>query len=227
MPLIATRLYLIRHGETSLSGDEVFGGSTDVDLNERGRRQISCLASRLAPENITAVYCSDLRRAIESASIIAEAHQLTPQIRPGLREIHHGQWQTKMMAEIAQHFPDEYAAWQEDPFTYAPPGGESGLMVLANTLPVIREIVLEHSGESVAVVCHETPLKLIIGSILGIDLRHFQNRLVQSPGNLNIVEYINPVTTRLLVLNDISHYSDHFTSGQGSIPDPPGKSPGE
>jgi len=181
-----------------------------VDLNEQGRWQIRCLASRLAAENISAVYCSDLRRAIESASILAESHQLMPQIRPGLREIYHGQWQTKMVAEIARRYPDEYAAWQEDPFNFSPPDGEAGLNVLAKSLPVIHQIVLEHAGQSVAVVSHETPLKLIIGSILGIDLRVFQNRLVQSPGNLNIVEYTNPATTRLLVLNDISHYSDHF-----------------
>ncbi len=220
--MIATRLYLIRHGETSLSGDEIFGGSTDVDLNEQGRWQIKCLAGRLANQNITAVYCSDLRRAIESASMLAEPHQLTPQIRPGLREIYHGQWQMKMVAEIAQRFPNEYAAWQEDPFTFSPPDGESGLKVLANTLPVIREIVHNHSGQAVAVVSHETPLKLIIGSILGIDLRVFQNRLVQSPGCLNIVEYIHSVTTRLLVFNDISHYSDHFPSRQGDLSDPNG-----
>jgi len=203
-----TRLYLIRHGETEFSGDDIFGGSKDVDLNGEGRRQINCLARRLSNENIAAIYCSALRRAIETASILAEPLKLTPQIRMGLREIHHGHWEPMKEVEVMRCFPEEYAAWQEDPFTFAPEDGETGLEVLTNALPVIREIVTNHSGQTVAVISHEATLKLILSSVLGIDLRVFRDRLALSPGSLNIVEFYNPVTTRLVLFNDISHYSE-------------------
>ena len=71
-----TRLYLIRHGETNLSAEDRFSGGTDVDLSEEGRWQISCLARRLADDNISAFYCSPMRRTIETASIIAESFNL-------------------------------------------------------------------------------------------------------------------------------------------------------
>ena len=95
-----TRLYLIRHGETNLSAEDRFSGGTDVDLSEEGRWQINCLARRLADDKITAFYCSPMRRTIETASIIAKSFNLTPQMREGLREIHHGRWETRSRAEV-------------------------------------------------------------------------------------------------------------------------------
>src|SRR5512139_4217490 len=126
-----TRLYLIRHGATSLSAEDRFSGGTEVDLSDEGRWQAACLARRLADDRITAFYCSPMRRTVETASIIAEPFHLTPIPQEGLREIHHGHWETLHRWEVEKQYPEEYAAWQEDPFTFAPQGGESGVMVMA------------------------------------------------------------------------------------------------
>src|SRR5512139_2686627 len=150
-----TRLYLIRHGATNLSAEDRFSGGTDVDLSEEGRWQVACLAKRLADDRIVAFYCSPMRRTLETADIIAKPLQLVPQVRDGLREIHHGRWETMRREDVERQFPEEYAAWQEDPFTFAPEGGESGVMVMARALPVIREVVLSHRGQTVAVVSHK------------------------------------------------------------------------
>jgi broad specificity phosphatase PhoE len=139
-----TRLYLIRHGATNLSAEDRFSGGTDVDLSDEGRWQATSLAKRLADDRISAFYCSPMRRTVETAAIIAEPFNVTPQLRDGLREIHHGRWETMSRADVESQFPEEYAAWQEDPFAFAPEGGESGVMVMARALPVIREIVLRH-----------------------------------------------------------------------------------
>jgi broad specificity phosphatase PhoE len=203
-----TRLYLIRHGETNLSAEDRFSGGTDVDLSDEGRWQINCLARRLADDKITAFYCSPMRRTIETASIIAESLNLKPQIREGLREIHHGRWETRSRAEVEKLYPEEYASWQQDPFTFAPEGGESGLMVMARALPVIREIVVKHTGQTVAVVSHKATIRLILSSLLGIDGRGYRDRLDQSPGSLNIVDFKDPVRARLMLFNDVSHYVD-------------------
>jgi len=203
-----TRLYLIRHGATNLSAEDRFSGGTDVDLSEEGRWQVACLAKRLADDRIVAFYCSPMRRTLETASIIAQPFQLVPQVRDGLREIHHGRWETMRREDVERQFPEEYAAWQEDPFTFAPEGGESGVMVMARALPVIREVVLNHRGQTVVVVSHKATIRLVLSSLLGFDARGYRDRLDQSPACLNIVDFKDPVRARLMLFNDVSHYMD-------------------
>jgi len=205
---MTTRVYLIRHGATNLSAEDRFSGGTEIDLSDEGRWQAACLAKRLADDHISAVYCSPMRRTFETASIICQPNGLVPERREGLREIHHGRWETRSRAEVEMLFPDEYASWQEDPFTFAPEGGESGVMVMARSLPVIREVVLKHTGQTVAIVSHKATIRLVLSSLLGIDARGYRDRLDQSPACLNILDFKDPVRARLMLFNDVSHYVD-------------------
>jgi probable phosphoglycerate mutase len=199
---------LIRHGATELSSEDRFSGGTDVDLSPMGRWQAERLAERLADDRLTAVYCSPMRRTVETAAIIGRPHGLTPQIKNDLREIHHGRWETMRRADVEANFPEEYAAWQSDPFTFAPQGGESGLSVMARALPVIREVVVKHAGENIALVSHKATIRLLISSLLGFDARGYRDRLDQSPACLNILDFRDPVQARLMLFNDVSHYVD-------------------
>ena len=214
---MTTRLYLIRHGATALSLEDRFAGATDVELSDEGRAQVEHLAQRLADDKITAVYCSPMRRTVETAAILARPHGLTPIPREGLREIHHGRWEGMRRPEVEAQYPDEYAEWEADPFTFAPAGGESGLNVLARALPVIREIVLQHAGENVVVVSHKATIRLLISSLLGFDARGYRDRLDQSPACLNVVDFKDPVRARLMLFNDISHYADHPSRPHGRL----------
>jgi probable phosphoglycerate mutase len=126
-----------------------------VFLSEEGRHQAECLAVRLADDHITAIYASPLDRTMETARILAGPHRLEPLLRDGLREISHGHWEGRTRAEVESGFAAEYTAWEADPFTYAPEGGESGISVLARALPVIREIIVRHRDENVMVVSHK------------------------------------------------------------------------
>jgi len=205
---MTTRIYLIRHGATVLSAEDRFAGATDVDLSEEGRRQAEALALRLSDDHITAVYCSPMRRTVETATIVARPQGLTPIRRDGLREINHGRWESLRRTDVEAQFPEEYAAWEEDPFIYAPLEGESGLSVMARALPVIREVVLNHAGENVAVVSHKATIRLVISSLLGFDPRGYRDRLDQAPACLNVLDFKDPVRARLMVFNDVSHYVD-------------------
>ena len=205
---MTTRIYLIRHGATVLSAEDRFAGATDVDLSDEGRRQAEALALRLSDDRITAVYCSPLKRTVETASIVARPQGLTPIPRDGLREINHGRWESLQRSEVEAQFPEEYAAWEEDPFIYAPLEGESGLSVMARALPVIREVVLNHRDENVAIVSHKATIRLIISSLLGFDPRGYRDRLDQAPACLNVLDFKDAVRARLMVFNDVSHYVD-------------------
>jgi len=206
---MATRLYLVRHGATQLTAEDRFSGSAGVDLSDEGRRQALCLAKRISDDGISAVYCSPLSRTVETAAILARPHRLDPVHRDGLREISHGRWEGLTRREVEARFSEEYAAWDADPFTFAPKDGESGLGVLARALPVVREIVVGHPGETVLVVSHKATLRLIISSLLGFDARGYRDRLDQSPACLNVLDFKDPVRARLMLFNDISHYQDH------------------
>ena len=203
-----TRLYLVRHGATQRTAEDRFSGAVGVELSDEGRHQVQRLSQRLANDAIKAVYCSPLSRAVDTAEILAAPHGLTPIRRDGLREISHGRWEGLTRREVEALYPDEYAAWEIDPFTFAPETGESGLQVLARALPVIREIVIAHPGETVAVSSHKATLRLILSSLLGFDARGYRDRLDQSPACLNVVDFRGPVRARLMLFNDVSHYAN-------------------
>ena len=195
-----TRLYMIRHGMTKLSAEDRFAGATDVELAEKGRWQAQQLAIRLADDHIVAVYSSPMIRTVETARIIAAPHNLLPVERDELREIDHGHWEGMRRSDVEEKYLQEYTAWETDPFTFAPEGGESGLSVLARALPLVRELVQIHEGENIAIVSHKATIRLIITSLLGFDARGYRDRLDQSPACLNILDFKDPVHARLMLV---------------------------
>jgi len=203
-----TRLLLVRHGSTAATEEGRFSGSTSAELSDQGRWQAARLGERLAQQNVTAIYSSPLSRALDTARIIGGHCGLQPVTRDGLREIGHGHWEGMTREDVERRFGEEYAAWEADPFTFAPRGGESGVAVLARALPVIREIVTAHPGGRVLAVSHKATLRLLLSSLLGFDARGYRDRLDQSPACLNVVDFKDPVRARLMLFNDTSHYAD-------------------
>lgn len=213
-----TRLYFVRHGATQMTAEDRFAGSgTGPTLSDEGRRQVERLAARIGDDGITTVYCSPLSRTVETAEILARPYGLTPVRRDGLSEISHGRWEGLTRGEVEERYAGEYAAWEEDPFIFAPQDGESGLAVLARALPVVREIVVAHPGECVLVVSHKATLRLVLSSLVGIDARGYRDRLDQSPACLNVVDFKDPVHARLMLFNDTSHYADAPRSAAGNL----------
>lgn len=203
-----TRVFLVRHGATILTAEDRFAGATDVPLSDEGREQARRLAQRLRHEKISAVYATTLGRTQETARIIADPHDLPIQIRDGLKEISHGRWEQMTRRDVETQWPAEAAAWDRDPYTFAPEGGESGLAVTARALPVLMEIVHHHAGQNVLVVSHKATIRLLLSSLLGFDPRRYRDNLDQNPCALNIVDFKDPVHARLSLFNDTSHYAD-------------------
>jgi broad specificity phosphatase PhoE len=203
----ATRVFLVRHGATVLTEEDRFAGSINVPLAEIGREQARRLAARLAGERLVAVYASDLDRAVETAAIVAEPHGLRVVQQPEFREISHGQWERMTREEVLDLYPKEAAAWDDDPFSFAPAGGETGLAVTARALPALTDLVNAHAGKSFLVVSHKATIRLVLSSLLGFDPRRYRDNLEQSPAALNIVDFREPTRARLTLFNDTSHYS--------------------
>ena len=215
--MTVTRLYLARHGATQLTAEGRFSGSIGVELSDEGRWQARQLGERLRSEGIAAIYCSPLSRSVDTAALVGRECGIEPVHRDGLREIDHGHWEGLTRREVEEQFGQEYAAWEEDPFTFAPEGGESGVAVLARALPAIRHIVMSHVGERVLVVSHKATIRLLLSSLLGFDARGYRDRLDQAPACLNVLDFKDPVRARLMLFNDTSHYSHQPRIAAGSL----------
>lgn len=205
---MTTRVYLVRHGTTVLTDEDRFAGETDVALSEIGRRDVHALGTRLEEQPIAAFYASPLQRALETARLVAQPHGMTVVPRPEFREMSHGRWETKTRAEVQKLYPDEYARWEADPFSFAPERGETGLAVTARALPALIEIVAAHPRESVLIVSHKATIRLLVSALLGLDARTYRDRLDQSPACLNILDFASSSRARLTLFNDTSHCRD-------------------
>jgi broad specificity phosphatase PhoE len=213
-----TRIYLVRHGATVLTAEDRFAGATNVQLSDEGRGQALRLSQRLSAEKPDAIYASPLDRTMETARILAEPHSLEVIPRDGLREISHGRWEQMTRKEVETQYPEEAAAWDKDPYTFAPVDGESGLAVTARSLPVLLEIVrAHHPGGRVFVVSHKATIRLLLSSLLAFDPRRYRDYLDQSPCALNIVDFKDEAQARLALFNDTSHYE----AGGMALPDVP------
>jgi probable phosphoglycerate mutase len=148
-----------------------------------------------------------MRRSVETAEIVARPHALSLNLVDGLREIDHGRWEGCRRTDVQQEYATEYAEWERDPVTFAPSGGESGQHVLDRALPAMEAIVRAHAGGSVLVVSHKATNRLLIASLIGLDIHGYRDRLEQLPACLNLLEFNDPGVVRLVLLNDVSHYS--------------------
>jgi len=169
-----TEIILARHGETEWNVEEVFRGRIDIELNETGVRQAELLAQYLGGLNIDAVYSSPLRRALNTAEVIAHYHKLEVKIAPGLIDFDFGKWQGLHLQEVKRRYKKLYAQWLENPHLVQMPDGESLDEVRERALTVVDEVVAKHKG-TIVLVSHRVVNKVLICALLGLDNSHFWN----------------------------------------------------
>jgi broad specificity phosphatase PhoE len=201
-----TRILLVRHGSTVLSAEDRFAGATNVELSDLGRAQAAGLSARLSDLDIAAFYASPMDRTMETAHILAKPHKLDVQPRPAFLEINHGAWEGLTRVDAETRFAASYARWEEDPYNFAPDGGETGLALTARAMPELLEVVADHAGDTVCIVSHKATIRLILSSVLGFDPRRYRDHLDLHPASLTILDFRDNVHARLTVYNDVAHY---------------------
>lgn len=149
-----TRIIAIRHGETAWNVDTRVQGQLDIGLNPHGLWQAQRLAQVLAEEPIDAIYSSDLTRALHTASAIAQRKQQSVQTHIGLRERGFGSFEGKTHAEIAATWPDQSRLWHQRDPAWAPPGGESLLVMRQRVSQTLNELACAHPGEQIVLLAH-------------------------------------------------------------------------
>ena len=192
-----TRIYLARHGEVVNHG--VYNGQTDVDITLTGLKQMERLRDLLKDKNLSAVYCSDLRRTQKGAEIIAQPHGLVPQGFPHFREMHFGRWQGLNYQGVMEKYPTDIPQWINNVETFRIPAGESVGDVRERAIPKLQELVEFHRGQEFALICHGALNRVILAEALHLSFAHLL-RIEQDYGCLNIIEY-TPSWTVVKLIN--------------------------
>lgn len=164
-----TDIVLVRHGETESNRLGVFRGQLDVPLNATGRAQAEGLAAALSSARLAAVYSSPLRRAWETALAVAAPHGLSPVPDAAFNNIDLGAWQGMEKARIEREQPDLWRRWTTDPESLHLPGGETLASVRERSRGRALALLARHDGERFAVVTHRSVIKVLAGSLLGME----------------------------------------------------------
>lgn len=198
-----SKLLLVRHGDTQLNSGDRFWGRTDVELSATGMKQAERLRDRLAAQKIDVIYTSNLSRATMTAKIIASNHRLDIVVCPELREINFGKFEGLTFAEINQRYPEAAELWSNWSLTLRFPEGES-VRALNNRVNKFLSRLEKHAPEeTILIVAHSAPLRLLICHLLRIELRHWR-QFHLNLASLSILETY-PQGAILNLLNDVSH----------------------
>jgi alpha-ribazole phosphatase len=164
------QLCLIRHGQTDWNIDGRYQGQSDVPLNKFGRVQARRLAMHLQDHDFSAIYTSDLGRAMETAEIIAEKLHLLIEPDPRLREINQGEWEGQQVEAIRSRYAELWEERTEDPANVRPPGGETVSEVATRVHAALNDIALTHPGDSIMVVSHGIAIATALCKIRAIPI---------------------------------------------------------
>ena len=165
----ATRIIVVRHGESLANAKRIYLGHIDWDLSERGHDQARATAEWLKDEQIDAVYSSDLIRAYNTALPHAELRGLPVITREGLRELYIGDWEGVAIERLESEWHEDFNhGWRENFGTFTPPGGESIPAARERMYNAVLEIGRENIGKTVLIATHAAAIRAMWGKISGI-----------------------------------------------------------
>ncbi|MEL6788659.1 MAG: histidine phosphatase family protein [Cyanobacteria bacterium J06607_15] len=210
---MALNLYFLRHGETEASKTGGFCGTSDVDLTPEGVTMAKDFAEIYQNVAWKAIFCSPMRRTIATAKPLCELVGMEMQLRDGLKEIDFGEWEGKTPAEVDHQYHDQYVRWQSEPGWNAPPGGERAIDIARRSSRVIEEIENSYPEGNVLVVAHKATIRIMLCSLLGIDVGRYRDRINMPVAAVSVLEFCQQ-GPRLLKLSDRSHIKQQTTDSE-------------
>lgn len=196
---MSLKLYLLRHGETPYSQTGGYCGILDPDLTAAGMMMASAFAEAYRSLPWESIYVSPMKRTIATARPLCDAIGLEMQLRNGLKEIHYGEWEGKTAADVQQADPETYSRWLTEPAWNPPPGGETSVQIANRSMAIVAEIEQKHSDGNVLVVSHKATIRIILCSLLGIDLGRYRDRIDVPAASISVVKFdiYGPLLQRL------------------------------
>lgn len=206
-----TTLIVVRHGQSISNVNATFTGQMDSPLTELGLLQAQRTAEYLKGQPITAIYSSDLSRAMQTAEPVAKMHGLPiiPDVR--LREICGGDWEGKRGDEIEKIYPENYAVWKTDVYRSTPDGGESFVEVAKRVNDFLDEILQKHRGECVALFSHALAVRALACKWFDLPLSEVKDVPWSANASVSIVEYHDDGSIKPVVYGYTDHQGDLTT----------------
>jgi broad specificity phosphatase PhoE len=198
-----TRVIIVRHGRTEWNRVERFRGRVDIGLDEVGTKQAEVAAKRIREWPISAIYSSPLRRAMDTAEIIAAPLELNVQPMSGIIDIDYGSWQGLSIEQVVARDDSLYSQWVESPYEVKFPGGESFAEARERVSSTIGDLIQQHPKETFVLVSHKVICQILILNLLGLDSSHFW-QITQDVCAMNLFEVRGGIPS-VLFLNDTCH----------------------
>ena len=207
--MLLTNVLLIRHGQSEGNAERRFGGHTATPLSPRGRRQAQATARALQSEELTAIYTSDLARAVETARALAVVTGLPIHPTSAFRERSVGVMEGLTFEDAAQQHPEQYAALLRRDFEHVLTGGESYRQLLDRAWQKLDKIIAENQGGKIAVISHTGTICILALHLMGaLDAPELKPVWISSANcGITRFELRDDSFVRVLMLNDTRHLS--------------------
>ena len=212
---LSLTLYFLRHGETIYSETGAYCGEVDAELTPEGERMAKAFADAHRSVAWRAVYVSSMKRTIATAKPLCDAVGLEMQLRDGLKEIRYGKWEDKSVDFVKQHYWDDYIRWLAEPAWNPPTGGETAVELSSRASLVVAEIQERYSKGDVLVVSHKATIRIVLCSLLGMDVGRYRDRINILAGSISIVKF-DVHGPLLQVLGDRSYMGEELVSRAGT-----------
>ena len=197
------KVILIRHGETDWNKEQIFRGRIDVALNEVGVAQARTVQATLKDVQINAIYSSPLSRALETARVVGKSRNCEVKIEEGFIDIDFGKWQGLSHQKVKEEYKELYEMWLNKPQMVTFPEGEGLEEVQRRSMKALEKVIEKHPEETLAIVSHRVLNKVLLCTVLGLDLSHFWY-IKQDTCAINAFEYKDE-KFYLTLLNDTCH----------------------
>ncbi|HJU57002.1 MAG TPA: histidine phosphatase family protein [Pyrinomonadaceae bacterium] len=205
----STRVLLVRHGQSEGNAEGRFGGHTATPLSARGRRQAEVTARALAEEKITAIYSSDLSRAVETAMPLARLTGLDVEQTEAFRERSVGVMEGLTFEEAAAQHPEQYAALIRRDFDHVLLGGESYRQMLDRAATQLDRAIEHQQGGRIVLFSHTGTICILALHLMGaLDAPELKPVWIAT-ANCGITRFELRADgfVRVLALNDTRHLS--------------------
>ncbi|MEI6066891.1 MAG: histidine phosphatase family protein [Methylococcaceae bacterium] len=212
---MSLKIYLLRHGETEHSQRGTYCGTMDPELTPEGHLMAQAFAKAYHSIPWTAIYVSPMKRTIATALPLCNEVGLPMQLRDGLREIGYGAWEGREQADVKQRYEQDYIRWLTEPAWNPPTNGETAVQVASRALPIITEIESGFPSGNVLVVSHKATIRIILCSLMGIDLGRYRDRIDAQAASLSIVKF-DIHGPMLESLGDRNYMPDNLRNREGT-----------
>ncbi|MEW5951072.1 MAG: histidine phosphatase family protein [Elusimicrobiota bacterium] len=165
------RVFLIRHGETDWNKMKIFRGSSEVPLNETGRKQVKRLGKYFSNIDLELIYSSPRIRAFDTAFAVSNG-KIDIVKEEGFADINRGEWEGLSHKQVKRKWPCLYNKWFSRPQNMKFPKGESIEAVKRRSAKSFDTAV--RGKENIAIVSHHVTLRILLCSILGLESAFFR-----------------------------------------------------